>query len=186
MNQAVSMNQLGGNALATGYKAPEFLYSCSAIILVNPGNDSAGLYHFPAGNIYDDVGSRIVIGAMIASVQPTEAHVAFGTYTGIYQHPPPTTPSNPEQTADLCEWLHGQLQFAPNRIAATKGSAAVCINGGHTQIVYLNGQNVTDLHGYAAGNYPAGFRVYWKWKGIDMRAPKPARRHSFSGFPGAL
>ena len=43
MNQAVSMNQLGANALATGYTRGEFLYSCSAVILVNSVNRSAGL-----------------------------------------------------------------------------------------------------------------------------------------------
>ena len=79
MNEAVSMAAVGANSLATGYKANEYLYSCSAVILVNAAVGSAGLYHFPAGDIYDDVGSRIVIRDMIADVNPTEACIAYGT-----------------------------------------------------------------------------------------------------------
>ena len=65
MGQAVSKAVLGTDKLTTGYKEGQFLYSCSAIILVNAAAGSAGLYHFPAGDIYKDDDSRAVIQEMI-------------------------------------------------------------------------------------------------------------------------
>jgi len=79
MNQAVFMSSLGDNALATGYKSSEYLYSCSAIILTNAKKGAAGLYHYPSGNIYDDSKSTNLIDCMIRDIRPTEVHVAYGT-----------------------------------------------------------------------------------------------------------
>ena len=172
MNEAVSMVALGANVLCTGYKTGEYLYSCSAIIVANPGTGAAGLYHFPSGDIYEDFGSRAVIRALIADVAPTEAAICYGTVD--YRNPlkPPDEPADAGEINSLQNWLQGQLQFPVTLYAATRGSAAVSIAAGNTQIFALHGANVTDLDGYLAGDYPAGFKVYWK--------PKIRRRHSVS------
>ena len=96
MDQAVSMAHLGDNTLMTGYMQGHALYSCSAIILSNPGAGSAGLYHFPEGDIYEDVGSQTLIRALAHDVNPTQVCVAFGTLGNRRFDPSSLDPADPE------------------------------------------------------------------------------------------
>jgi hypothetical protein len=161
MNQGVSMAALGANALMTGYKPGEFLYSCSAIILVNPGAGAAGLYHFPSGDIYGDAGSRGVILSMKDDIAPTEAYVVFGTYDMMRPEKPRDVAVNVPEINALCEWLRGQLGVAPTSSPAITGRAIVRIVAGHTQVSQGPG-GATDLEGFAAGAYGDGYKIYWK------------------------
>ena len=163
MEQAVSMAALGDNELTTGYERDEFLYSCSAIILVNPAVGSAGLYHFPAGDIYRDMGSRVLIEELIADVKPTEALVYFGTQQNMgYSTERSTEPTDREQTDSLKTWLRGQLGFAIQESPATQGSASISFIEGKANYKHGTGTGVTDLKRYASGVYDEGFKVYWR------------------------
>ena len=173
MDQAVSMVALGANALMTGYKAGQFLYSCSAIILVNPAAGSAGLYHFPSGDIYGDVGSQGVIRDLIADIAPTAAFVVYGTFDMMRPAKPPTEPVSVGETNALCQWLQGQLGFAATATHAIGGSALVRIVGGVAQVSQAQGGQ-TDLEGFAAGLYGGGYKVYWKPGSGPAPAPLPA------------
>jgi hypothetical protein len=167
MDQGVSMAALGANTLTTGYKQDQFLYSCSAIMLVNPAAGSAGLYHFPAGDIYGDADSITVIRNMIADVAPTEAMVYFGTYDLRNPLGDRDQPVDAGQLTSLTQWLAGQLRFQVRQAPASQGSAAVSIVGGAAQYAHGTAVDVTDLEAYPGGNYPAtGYKIYWK-------APKP-------------
>ncbi len=176
MNQAISMANLGANKLMTGFKSGQFLYSCSAIILVNPATGAAGLFHFPAGDIYDDVGSRMLIEAMIADVAPTECAVYYGTVNPRNFGIASTEPSEPGQTNDLVEWLRGKLGFAVTRVAAVRGSAEVAIVNGLAQIDHGSAEGVTDLEQVLRGTYPTlGYKIYWIEAAVSRSAtPAPA------------
>lgn len=161
MNQAVSMTALGDNMLATGYKEGQFLFSCSAVIFANPAAAAAALYHFPAGDIYQDKASRVLIKALVAEVKPTEAFVAFGTVKRLGD-PLGDEATNPGQTNALLEWLHGQLKFAPHSGPARLGLAAISIKNGRAGYKLDNLPVVTDLEHLPAGTYNEGYKIYWK------------------------
>ena len=117
-----------------------------------------------------------MIRDVIADVAPTDAYVAFGTMNPMRPNKPPEVPTDVEQTRSLCEWLQGQLGFAVGTAAAIRGSAAVTIVGGHAQIRHGPGGGVTDLDGFAAGVYNAGYKVYWR--DLGPAPPIVGRRHS--------
>lgn len=175
MNQAVSMHSLGDNALATGYKTGEMLYSCSAIIFSNPKKGAAALYHFPAGDIYDDDASRALIESIGSAVDPTAAHVAYGTVEEatefmkdlLDESPQPVkAKSKPHKTTrELVEYLQGILGgISVSASPAVGGSALVKIVDGVVQYDRIeSGADVTDLSGHFSGTYPEkGYRIYWR------------------------
>ena len=188
MNQAVFMSSLGDNALATGYKSGEYLYSCSAIILTNAKKGAAALYHYPSGNIYDDSRSMDLIGYMIQDIRPTEAHVTYGatdygandSWMSVIKELNETDEpmkkskkkkdkaSKPtEETVELVNYLQGTLGgMSVSTSAAQKGSALVKIVDGTAKYSRIeDAAGITDLASYITGNYPdRGLRVYWKHK----------------------
>jgi hypothetical protein len=160
MGQGVSMAALGDNTLTTGYKSGEYLYSCSAIILANPATGSAGLYHFPAGEISGDTGSQTVIKAMIADVGPTAAWIVFGVTDYKRPDKPKDEPADAGQTHTLSVWLRDTLGFAVTLEPAKGGSAQITIAGGRAVVGQGTGTGVMDLEDYSAGLNEAGFKVY--------------------------
>jgi len=175
MNQAVFMSSLGDNALATGYKSSEYLYSCSAIILTNAKKGAAGLYHYPSGNIYDDSKSTNLIDCMIRDIRPTEVHVAYGTledatdFMKSDDEPSQTLEDKPskalEEASELVDYLQGLLNISVSSSPATRVSALVKIVDGVVQYAEIESASITDLGSYTTGKYPdQGFKVYWKHK----------------------
>jgi hypothetical protein len=162
MGQAISMAALGDNKLKTGSWGDDRLISCSAIILVNPGKRSAGLYHFPAGDIYSDLQSWGLLQEMDDDLAPTEVWVVFGSQP--FPHLPPTeNPVNEKQHHNLCTWLQGNVQRNLKTLPAKHGSAAVSIVNGEARVDANNTEAVTDLSNYGHANYAAeGFKIYLK------------------------
>jgi len=180
MNQAVSMAQLGNNTLATGYHSKDFIRSCSAIIFVNPAVGSAGLFHFPEGDIHDDVESQILLRQLVAEVKPSEAWVAFGHISSVADEmamhsrlsqnaPEPMPRPSTNNLFALITWLQALLQFVPEPVHVLNGGATVSIVAGHAYITTTKPTNgVTSLHAYNPGTYEPGFRIHWR--GFQRRA----------------
>lgn len=116
---------------------------------------------------------------MIVDVAPTEAYVAFGTFNPMRPNKLPTESADVAQTNSLCAWLQGQLGFPPIAVAAIRGSAAVAIVGGQAQVMHGSGEVVTDLDGFAAGVYNAGYKVYWKGLGPALQVVGRRRSATF-------
>jgi hypothetical protein len=162
MNQGVSMAQLGNNVLLTGHIQGGYLYSCSAIILINPQAGSAGLYHFPEGNIHNDDASGRLIQQMIQDVNPTEASIRYGTQDFRKTEQSRYMPPNLDNVVNLIGWLEGLLRFEPDADPAPSGNVSIEIANG--QAIYGGGpfSGVTDLSNYQDGVYAPGFKVYWR------------------------
>jgi len=86
MGQGVSIANLAGNTLSTGWAgvnaldhASQRLSTCSAIILGNTNSKAAGLYHLPAGSINTDSHSQTVLREMMRAVSPNDVFIRYGT-----------------------------------------------------------------------------------------------------------
>ncbi len=165
MGQGVSVANLVGNTLITGWGNPaDSLQSCSAVIMANPGTGAAGLYHFPAGNIDEDAGSRNVLTQMRDNVRPTEAYIAYGVVDmmdpAAGQRIAPVDPYNMRLREYVLRLL--PLNSRLRRFPANRRIASVSLNiAGQIQIGDRAPANITDLRNRNAGAFGFG-RVYWR------------------------
>lgn len=160
MGQGITVADLGANTLITGYGDPaDSIQSCSAVMFFNTNTRSAGLYHFPAGNILTDGDSRNALTAMRDAVQPNEAYIAYGVEDFSYG-PRKVVPSDPHSPA-LRTFVLAllPLECRLRRVPASTRIASISQAGNRAALGNQDPGNVTDLRGYAAGNYAFG-RIY--------------------------
>jgi hypothetical protein len=164
MGQGITIANLVGNALVTGIGGQaDRVHSCSAVMLANTVNWHAGLFHFPAGNINNDIASQVTLTNMITDVVPNWAMIAWGG-EGLHDDEPDKNwmVRGGWQHEQLRAWL---LQALPPPVRLSRARAA-------TGIVWLDPQNgiptahfgtpvgaVTNLAALAPGIY-ANYRLY--------------------------
>lgn len=175
MNQGIVVAALGADVLLTGYgKAEHAIQSCSGVIFYSSVSGAAGLYHFPAGDIEKDKGSRKVLKKIIELVVPDSVWICYGVSEthkvksdklmfGIETSPSGAFYNCREK---LKNWMKGHVPQATliSEKAAKGGMAWLSQQNGVPQVsVVAEGlpNNLNDVSGYLAGNYQFG-RILWK------------------------
>lgn len=160
MGQGITVGDLGGDTLITGPgNVEDSIQSCSAVMFFNTGTRAAGLFHFPAGNILTDGVSRNVLTAMRDAVQPTEGYIAYGVVD--WMNPlNRVVPSDPHSSA-LRTFVLGLLPLTCRlrRMPARTRIASISQAGNAAVIGSVEPDGLTDLRGFAAGNY-AHYTLY--------------------------
>lgn len=160
MEQGISMKNLGANRLMTGFRPDDAILNCSVVILSNPVTGSAGLYHFPSGDIEQDNGSQDLLCKMHTDVNPAEIYVIHGASSGKLS----------PDAAKLTNWLQGRFTMKPVESHTISVSVAIHIENGKSFITeglsnITGGDNekVTSLHGYVIPTHLDGIiKIYRK------------------------
>jgi len=167
MRQGITVANLTGDTLVTGSGniANDKVQSCSAVLMMNTGNLRAGLFHFPAGNINDDVTSQTVLNNMATYVAPDWAFIAWGG-AGLGDSDMIGHQEKQEgawQTEQLRSYV---LRLMPlncrlSRKRAVSGVVWLRANNGNPDPGFgePNG-TVTDLRTVGAGAYQ-NYTIYW-------------------------
>jgi hypothetical protein len=163
MGQGVTVPNLAGNGLITGIgQAGDRLQSCSAVVMVNTVTGAAGLFHFPAGDINNDMASQARLIAMWTAVAPNWVRIAWGV-VGMNRNDPFYIEPFARQQAAWIDALRdfllglvpavGQVSLAP----AQTGVAWVRLVGGVPQIGGTHQPPAPDFIGLLdLRNTPAG------------------------------
>src|SRR5580692_8305289 len=77
--QGITVKNLGANMLITGIgDGADAVQSCSVVMFFNTKSCAAGLFHFPAGNVRKELGSKTALTAMSKAVGPNDCYIAYG------------------------------------------------------------------------------------------------------------
>jgi hypothetical protein len=167
MGQAVTVADVTGKALTTGYDKGGALQSCSAVILFNSNSLAAGLYHYPAGKFDNDKKSRKLLDKMSALVNPTEAYIAFGVtdtssmamaMTGIKSSVPLDETYPVLKSYILKELLPTEARL--KAMPALNGRATISLSHGQASVSLDGIDPDVDLSATKAGSY-TDYTVLW-------------------------
>jgi hypothetical protein len=173
MGQGITVKNLGANMLITGIgDGADAVQSCSVVMFFNTKSCAAGLFHFPAGNVKKELGSKAALTAMSKAVSPNDCYIAYGVtnLVSVFAGPGATfstteVPTDPNHS-DLREFVLGILPDGGRlrRMPAESRRASIRQEGNSAIIGSdLPTGAVTNLGKFAAGPQ-AGYTIYWKGK----------------------
>ena len=199
MGQAVSVRDLGEDALVTGitsvnnnFDPARALLSCSAVALVNTRTRAAGLFHFPSGDIVESndpevVRSRETLVAMAREIRPNQLHFGHGQgiATAGYAAYGMMNQNLAQENANLRLFVRAMAPDARENVhRATAGAFLISRGGRDGEQFEVDLQpddgdmdRLVDLSEVRAGGY-SGYQVY----GLTVSAQAAEDRRTMHRF----